>query len=239
MIWLALIISIWVGEQCAHPFLDIPESWELALGAKYLSLAAALQLVMIEPPNKGILFRSVAAIFCIGAWVDFVGHVAWQVYAFDSTLPIVIIWTAWFIHTARRAYDYPGDQVKGGTVFLMLLRPTSVFAVFKALVGFPVSSVCLYANGTVWSYRAKTGAFDLYPVDARWLSRHIAINTGVHCSDKLTEMLDDLVGQRRWPGTKCIWSIRHVLARLGKTYKPRLFDYLPGIYAMRIIKGRG
>lgn len=239
MVWLMLIVAIWAGEQFTHPFLDIPGSWELALAAKYLSLAVALQLVMVETPHKGLLFRSITAVFCIGAWVDFVGHVAWQVYAFDSTLPIVVIWTAWFIHTARRAYDYPGDPVNGENVFLMLLRPTTVFAVCKALVGFPVASVCLYANGAVWSYRAKTGTFDLYPVDDRWLQKHIAINTGVHCSEQITEMLDDLVGQRRWPGTKCIWAIRHVLARIGKTYKPRLFDYLPGIYAMRIIKGRG
>lgn len=239
MLWLAAIIAIWAGEQVAHPFLDCRETWELALFAKYLSLAAALQLVLMETQSKGLLFRSLVAVFCIGAWVDAAGHIAWQVYSFDSALPISFIWALWFIFTARRAYENQGDPVVGSNVYLMLLRPTTVFAVCKALVGFPVASVCLYANGTVWSFRAKTGTFDLYPVDSRWLSRHIAINTGVHCSDQLTEMLDDLVGKRRCPGTKCIWAIRHVLARIGKTYKPRLFDYLPGIYAMRIIKGRG
>ena len=213
-------------------------TWEIALGAKYLSMAIVFTILLQESRAKSLLFRSIVALFCIASWVDAVGHAAWRFVAFDSSVFILGGWTGWFIHTARRMYDYQGDPVKGSNVFLMLLRPTTVFSVCKALVGFPCASVCLYANGTVWSFRAKTGTFDLYPVDARWLARHIAINTGIRCSDEITEMLDDLAGQRRWPGTKCIWSIRHVLSRLGKTYKPRLFDYLPGIYAMRIIKGR-
>lgn len=227
-----------MGEYLTAPFVSDWASWEIALGAKYLTMAIVFTLFLQETGAKPLLYRSIVALFCIAAWVDAVGHATWQFAAFDSSVPILGAWTAWFIYTLRRAYDFPGDQVKGGNVFIMLLRPTSAFMVCKALVGFPVASVCLYANGTVWSYRAKTGTFDLYPVDDRWLQKHIAINTGVHCSDQITEMLDDLVGQRRWPGTKCIWSIRNVLARLGKTYKPRLFDYLPGIYALRVIKGR-
>lgn len=239
LILLLVLVDIASVERILHPFVSDTVSWEIALGAKYLSLAVILTLLLQNTSGKTLLFRSIVALFCIGAWIDFVGHVSWQVHAFDSSMPVYLIWSMWLVFAIRRAYDYQGDPVSGENVFLMLLRPTTVFAVCKALAGFPVASVCLYANGSVWSFRAKTGTFDLYPVDARWLYRHITINTGVHCTDEITEMLGDLVGQRRWPGTKCVWAIRHVLARLGKTYKPRLFDYLPGIYAMRIIKGRG
>lgn len=239
MTWLLALLALTTAEHLASPFVSDAVSWEIALGVKYLSTAIISTVLLQNIGGKPLLFKSIVALFCIASWVDAAGHAVWQLAAFDSSVFILSGWTVWFIHSVRRAYDYPGDPVKGGNVFLMLLRPTTVLAVCKALVGFPVASVCLYANGTVWSFRAKTGTFDLYPVDARWLARHIAINTGVHCSDQIMEMLDDLVGKRRWPGTKCIWSIRHVLARLEKTYKPRLFDYLPGIYAMRIIKGRG
>ena len=238
MLWMLALLNIVAWEHVLNPLLP-DHQWGIALDAKYLSLSLALTALLVATKGAELSYRSLVALFCIGAWIDTAGQLAWRWLDFDSTLPILVIWTAWFIHTARRAYDYSGDPVKGGNVFLMLLRPTTVFAVCKALVGFPVASVCLYANGTVWSFRGKTGTFDLYSVDDRWLQRHIAINTGVYCSDQITEMLDAVIGQRRWPGTKCVWAIRHVLARLGKTYKPRLFDYLPGIYAMRIIKGRG
>ena len=233
------LIAITAIEHIAQGFITDAGTWYLALGAKYLSLALALNCLLFEIKAKGILYRSVVSLACIWTWVDFAGFCLWRLSSIDMSVWIMVCWSAWLVWTVKREYDCRGDIVIGSNVFVMLLRPTSVFTVCKALVGFPVSSVCLYANGTVWSYRAKTGTFDLYPVDDRWLQKHIAINTGVHCSDQITEMLDDLVGQRRWPGTKCIWSIRHVLARLGKTYKPRLCDYLPGIYAMRIIKGRG
>lgn len=239
MPWLIFIATIVAGENFANPFLQTSAQWELALAAKYLSLAVVFQALLAETKHRPLLFRSLVALFCIGAWADFVFHVVWQFAGFNSSVPIMVGFSAWLICTLRRNYGCGGDVVRRGNVFIMLLRPSSVFDVCKGLVGFPVASVCLYANGTVWSYRGKTGTFDLYPIDDRWLQKHIAIDTGVHCSDQITEMLDDLVGKGRWPGTKCIWSIRHVLVRLGKTYKPRLCDYLPGIYAMRIIKGRG
>lgn len=232
------LLAITAAEHIVQGFITHAETWYLALGAKYLSLALALNCLLFEIRGRGLLYRSVVSLACIWTWIDFAGHCLWQFSGVDYSLALLVLWSGWLICSMKREYDYQGDKVSGGSVFIMLLRPSSVFAVCKALVGFPCASVCLYANGTVWSYRSKSGTFDLYPVDDRWLQKHIAINTGIHCSDQITEMLDDLVGQRRWPGTKCIWSIRHVLERLGKTYKPRLFDYLPGIYAMRIIKGR-
>lgn len=239
MFWMLLLLNIPIYEYALHPLLSKEQTWELALTAKYLSVAVITQALMFAEKDKPLLYRSLIAVFCITAWVDFAGQLVWDVFTFDSALPVFLLFLIWLVYTARRAYIVQGDMVLGDTVFIMLLRPTTVFAVCKALVGFPCASVCLYTNGTVWSFRAKTSTFDRYRVDERWLSKHIAINTGTNCSEQIIEMLADLVGERRWPGTKCVWAIRHVLARIGKTYKPRLFDYLPGIYAMRIIKGRG
>lgn len=231
------LIAITAAEHIAQSFITDAETWYFALGAKYLSLALALNCLLLETRNKNLLHRSVVALACIWAWIDFAEHCLWQFSGFDASLIILVLWSLWLVFSLKREYNHQGDQVKGGNVFIMLLRPTTALAVCKALVGFPCASVCLYANGTVWSFRGKTGTFDLYPVDARWLNRHIAIDTGVHCSDTITEMLDDLVGQRRWPGTKCVWVIRKALKRLG--YAPRWCDYVPGIFAHRLLRGRG
>lgn len=237
MVWLTLIITVWAIEQVAQPFLSPAETWEFALGAKYLSLAAGLQLALSLAGPERLLFRSILALFCIGAWVDVLGHTAWQVYAFDSTLPVLLIWTAWFIPTLKKPYSFQSTPVRSGNVYIMLLRPRSTWAVCKSLIGFPVASVCLYANGSVWSFRAFTGTFDLYPANERWLRGHIAIDTGYTYTEEIQGVLDNLVGQRRGPGIKCVWVIRKVLKKLG--YALRWCDYIPGIFAQRLLKGRG
>lgn len=232
------LLAITAVEHIAQGFITDAETWYLALGAKHLSLALALNCLLFEIRVKDLLYRSVVALACIWTWIDFAEHCLWQFSGVDSSMIILGLWSSWLIYSVKREYKYHGDTVRGGNIFIMLLRPTSAFMVCKALVGFPVASVCLYANGTVWSYRSKTGTFYLYPVDGRWLSRHIAIDTEIYCSEQIVEMLDNLVGQKRWPGTKCIWAIRHVLKKIGGKFAPRWCDYIPGIYAAKLLRGR-
>ena len=144
MKWLLALIAITTAEHIANPFVSDYATWEIALGAKYFTMAIVFTLLLQNCGGKALLYRSIVAVFCIASWVDAIGHISWQVAAFDSSMPILALSTGWFIYTARRTYDYCGDPVKGGNVYLMLLRPTTVFAVCKALVAFPWRpSVCV------------------------------------------------------------------------------------------------
>jgi len=232
--WLLGLIAIAASEHLAHGFLSNDATWELALGAKYLSLAVVLQLLLAETKQRPLLFRSFIALFCIGAWVDFSGHVVWQVARFDSSVPILVCFSMWFIHTAKRSYSVQSDPLNNKNVFILFHRPKSTWGVIKALVGLPTDSVSVYANGQAWSFRRNTGDFALYSMGHSVLSANIAVDTGQALTPEIEEMLDDLVGEPRFPGTKCVWTIRHVLARLN--LKPRWREYLPGLYAMRVLK---
>ena len=219
-----------------HPFISTAAAWELALGAKYLSLAAALQLALSLAKNKGLLFRSVLALFCIGAWVDTVGHALWQVWSFDSSVPILVGFSIWLIYEIKRNYSAQSDQIIDHHVYILVHRPTSTWGVIKSLVGFPADSISIYADGQAWSFKRNSGTFSLYSAGPLLLSKNIAVDTGKLLTQELEEMLDNLIGQSRFPGTKCVYAIRHVLRKLGGEFSPRLFDYIPGIYAMRLFR---
>lgn len=249
MFWLLALIAITAGEYIIvgmlPPGIDQATTearnratWEIALGAKYLSMAVVLTMLLGEVGKRPLLYRSLIALFCIGAWVDFVGHSAWSVYALDSTIPIMVGWSLWLICTLRRQYSAQGDTVHWDYIFILIHKPKSTWGVIKSLVGFPADSIFLCANGQAWSFRRKSGVFSLYLCGPKIANDHIAINTGKRLTTDIEEMLDDLVGTSRFPGTKCIWSIRHVLRKIGGKFAPRWCDYIPGIYAAKLLRGR-
>lgn len=237
MLWLFLMMLIVVVEYALQPFVSSAGEWHIALLAKTLFVALAFQLLLKETKNKAISFRSLIALFCIFSWVDLVGQLVWEVCAIDLAIPTMLIFSVWFILAAKREYCAAGDIVLGDEVFVMFLRPTTNIETCKALIGFPSSSVCIYANGNIWSFREKTGRFDTYQVNDGWLKKHIAINTKVKCSEQIICQLDRLCGVSRFPGVKCVWTIREILASLGDKFTPRWYEYIPGLYAMRIING--
>jgi hypothetical protein len=237
--WLLVLIAISASEHLAHGFISNDVTWELALGAKYLSLAVVLQLLLAETKHRPLLFRSIVALFCVGAWVDFGGHIVWRFSKVDSSIPIMVGFSLWLVNTAKRSYSAKSDSVNPENIYILFHRPKTAWGVIKALVGFSADSVSVYAKGQAWSFRRNSGTFSLYSAGSAVLSANIAVDTGKALSPDVEEALDNLVGQPRFPCTKCVWAIRHVLRKLGGKFAPRWCDYIPGIYAMRIIKGRG
>lgn len=239
MPWIIAIVYVVCIEQILNPFLSETDIWELALMGKYMTMAFVFQALLAETKDKALLYRSVVALFCIASWVDLVGQVAWQVWDFDSSLPIFVIFSLWFIHTAKRSYSVQGDPINNKNVFILFHRPQSkTWGVIKALVGLPANSVSVYAKGQAWSFRRNSGTFSLYSAGPAILSANIAVDTGVALSADLEEMLDNIVGKQRFPGTKCVWAIRHVLRKIGGKFAPRWCDYIPGIYAAKLLRGR-
>ena len=147
MLWLIIIAAIVAGENIVSPWLSTADQWELALGAKYLSLAVVFQLLLAETKTKGLLFRSLVALFCIGAWVEFVFHLAWQFANFNSATTIMVGFSVWLITTAKRSYSAQSDPIIPRHVYVLIHRPIGTLAVIKSLVGFPADSISIYANG--------------------------------------------------------------------------------------------
>lgn len=234
MKWLFLIVAVTVAEYAAAPLVS---EWDLSLLCGALRVALAVQCLLGEIKQQPLMFRSVVAVFCISAWLDAADYALWwwSGRGIDLGLPLFIGFTCWLIVAVKRRYEYQGDEIKHGKVYLLFLRPRTNWELLKSFLGVPISSLCLYTNGEAWAFRAKSGMFERKPAASWWLQSHIAIDTGKQMSVVVETALVGIVGERRFPWVKCVWSIRKVLAFLG--LKPRWYEYLPGIYAMRLFRG--
>jgi hypothetical protein len=122
-------------------------------------------------------------------------------------------------------------------VNILFLRPIKNVDVLKAFFGLPVSSVCLVVDGQIWSFKARTGIFECRPYNSAILKTHIIIDTKVTTNHVILEELNKLLGESRTPYCKCVWTIRRVLNLLGGKFAIKnWFDYIPGIYASKIMK---
>jgi len=238
MKWIAAILLIvwleWV--------LPVPDevSWQFALGAKYLTVALLFQAWLSYIGKESLLLRSAVVLLCLDSWASVTAYVLWSGTGIDLMLPVFLVFTFWLFFILKREYRIESDKLNKHTVALLLLRPKSVSDIVRAFIGIPVSSLCIVANGYVFSFRHKTGRFEKSKLNPAWLKRHIVLDTGISCNDRIADELERVVGTGRFPSFKCIYAVRHVLNRLGGIYRIHSWaDYLPGIYVSRILTGKG
>lgn len=238
MKWIAAILLIvwleWV--------LPVPDevSWQFALGAKYLTVALLFQAWLSYIGKESLLLRSAVALLCLDSWASVAAYVLWNGTGVDLMLLVFLVFTFWLFFILKREYHIENDKLNKNTVALLLLRPKSVSDIVRAFIGIPVSSLCIVADGYVFSFRHKTGRFERSRLNPILLKRHIVVDTGVSCNPSILNELDIVVGTNRFPSFKCIYAVRHVLNRLGGIYRIQSWaDYLPGIYASRILTRKG
>ena len=149
---------------------------------------------------------------------------------------VFLVFTFWLFFILKREYSFEGDGLKKNTVALLLFRPRTTVDIVKAFVGLPVASVCVVADNSVFAFRRRTGKFEKRRYSPALLKNHIALDTGVACNDDLLKELGKVVGSNRTYGYKCVYSIRHVLNRMGGVYSIKSWaDYVPGLYASRLL----
>ena len=235
---LAAIFLLKIMEWSIAPFLSIDVSWQFALGIKYLILSLLWTFVVFATMRERLLLRSVILLFCINSWSDLIVYSVWHIsdMTVDLALQAFIVYFAIMIHILLRQYDINSDKPNAKNITILLLKPKSHIEIVKSFFGLPVSSVCIVAAGNVWSFRRKTGKFEKSKYTSSWLSNHIAIDTGIECEYSTLEELNKIIGEDRYPYCKCVYSIRHVLNELGGKFAIKTWlDYIPGIYAIRLI----
>lgn len=215
-------------------------TWEIELQLKIFINAFLANALLIETRRRSLLLRSLLALITIGMWSDFVDYSLWQWSEQKINLSPIsfIIFIFWLLHTIEREYPDKIDDLNEDNVNILILKPHRSLDLIKALFGFPASSICIVSHGYVWSFRRKSGIFEKSEYSNKWIDDHLIIDTRVKSNDKILLELNKIVGSRRFPYIKCVWTIRHVLNLLGNRYMiTSLFDYIPGVYFMKIFKG--
>lgn len=233
MKYIYLAITLYCAEWIFYPSAE----WEFLLGTKYFIIALVTTGFFVEFKTT-ILNRSVLALLALSVWCDLITYVLWQSKISDIDIaPLcALIFFIWLGATIKRAYPDYIDSINGDMVCILIKKPSSSFDVIKSLVGFPAASVCILAGGYVWSFRKHTGKFEKTLSSHVYIDNHLVVNTWKKTTPEIIEELEKVLGEKRSPYCKCVWSIRKVLSFLGGKYKPNFWDYLPSIYALKIIR---
>lgn len=233
MKYIYLVISLYCAEWVIYPEAE----WEFLLGTKYLIIALFATALFVEFKTT-ILNRSILALIVLSVWCDLITYVLWQtnMVEIDLSALCALIFFIWLGTTIKRAYPEHIDTINSDMVCILIKKPTGSFDVIKSLVGFPAASVCIVAGGYMWSFRKHTGKFEKTLLSHVYLDNHLVVNTWIKTTPEIIEELEKVIGEKRLPYCKCVWSIRKVLRLLGGKYNPRLWDYLPSIYALKIIR---
>jgi len=239
MILIALIVVLIGLDRIVSPILPINQSWPVALGLMYLFASISMQGWFISAKHENILFRSILALLCIYFWSEWIVYLVWNFSGsrLDITPYAFLALCNWLLYILKREYEIVSHKFNPDNVNILLLKPRSSLEVIKAFLGAPVASVCVAIGGYVWSFRHKSGKFERMPFNNEWLNNHIIIDTGVPSSFRVLDALDKVIGEKRGSCIKCVWSIRHALNLLGNKYAIKSWlHYVPGIYALRIIR---
>lgn len=233
MKYIYLVIALYCSEWILYPDAE----WEFLLGTKYLIISLLVTGLFIELKTS-LINRSVLALLVLSAWCDLITYVLWQTGISHTDLsPLcALIFFYWLNLTIHRSYPDHIDSISIYMTCILIKKPTDSFDVFKSLVGFPAASVCILAGGFVWSFRKHTGKFEKTLISHFYLEKHLVVNTLIKTTPEIIAELEKVLGEKRFPYCKCIWSIRKVLSLLGGKYKPKLWDYLPSIFALKIIR---
>jgi len=239
--FIAAILAVMALEWITVPLFP-SVSWQISLGAKYLTVAILMQALWSASEKESLLLRTAITLLCCAVWVDLFAYIAWIVSdtRIDESLPIYVSFSAAMVYMLMRNYDVSGEEVNPHKITILLLKPNSLAEFSKAFFGTPISSICILADGYVWSFRSKSGVFEKTEYSQRWRDKHVAVNTRVEINETILQKLDGLVGKRRGAGIKCVFVLRTVLKEIGGKYAIKSwFDYIPGIYAARIINKKG
>ena len=229
-------MSLYAVQWAALPFAT--SQWVFLLGTSYLAIASLVTGISILCAKQIFLIRSVLVLWSLSAWLDVIKFIIWQGYdkEIDLSVPLALIFALWLIFILRRKVMRKSDLIKPQNITLFVLTPKTNWDIVKSLFGAPAPSICIGAEGKVWSFRKKTGRFEVFTPTESFLASHTAIDTGVGITDRVRNKLNTMVGAPRGAAFKCIWQIRHPLNMLGEKFSIKTwFDYVPSIYLMRIL----
>lgn len=231
-----LILVVYIIEWAFYGF--VQDQWSFLLGTKTLTCALSFTALLIYTNKCTLLVRSIIAWVAIDAWCNVVEFSAWQLSneSLNSTWICAFAFFLWLLFIVKRQYPERIDLVDLNNINILIKKPKTTFDIISGLIGLSASSICICTDNCVWCFRKKSGIFEKSEYRYQWTESHLVIDTGIKCTQEHKLMLDNLIGTVRYPCIKCVYTIRYLLNTLGYKYSIKTwFDYIPGIYFMRVI----
>jgi len=225
-----------------HLFLDNPINWYV-MQFNYLVAIVIYSIYLFGKIKKqNVNDRSLLALFIyyllfnvVTYWPSINGRTMLWAYAFIIT---IFIFRTYKIN--KRNYNEYSDNMKEDHVYLCLERSQKNRGVFTSLWGAPFSSISVYSGEHLYGYKWSKRTYMKRKIHKlHIIKKYVVVDTNIKSSHALTQSLDQLQGEpaSRYllPRCKCVWTIRKFLKLLGKQYKPTFLEYLPSLYARKLI----
>ncbi len=235
------LLLIYVIEWLLYYLLQPEQFWYAILCSKQLTISIALTYAYLLSESKSVKLKSLIVFLCCCSWVDTVLNVLWSLFDVKSNSLIspALLLFSWCLFLFTRRYDIESDEIDESKVMLLMLRPDGFFMYLKSLFGVPVSSICILADGFVYSFRTDSKKFTRTKYTDKWLLRHVCINTGVGITGAIKSSLERTIGLKRGVGIKCVYALRNTLKEMGAAWEPKTFLHnIPGLYAMQVLGGK-
>ena len=231
-----VILVVYVIEWVLYDF--VPDQWTFLLGSKILTCALAFTTLLIYSSKLSITIRSIIAWMVIDSWCDVIEFIVWQWSneSLNSTWLASLFLFSWLLFIIKRKYPERIDLIDMENINILILRPRNSIEIIKGLIGFPAASICIVTKEKIWSFRWRSGMFECLPYSPTLLVNHLVIDSKIKANSDIIFLLDNLIGVKRLHCIKCVYTIRKVLNKVGGKYQIKSwFDYVPGLYFMRII----
>jgi len=131
-----------------------------------------------------------------------------------------------------------GSKRNEENVLLVFYRPQTYIEMIKAMIGLPVISLSVYADGKWLRFRRSEKYLQLLDVRPN-TERYLLIDTGFKINPTIKALMRDLEGApaRHWSSLylrcRCVLSLIPILKILGEEWEPKGLDFIPGVYAYR------
>ena len=191
-------------------------------------------------PQNRINERYILALFIIYSFYDIATYWLW-VFNIDYGPFAGIILTMFFYVRLtcieKRNNWYYNDTINENNYFICFEHPFKKRGIFISLIGLPVSSIAVYRQGYLYSFKWKTKKYSKYEISKEKLSeKYVVVDTGVKISEKNDSELEKLLGKTTGLRIKCVYIIKDFLRGLNSKYSPKGIEYVPAIYAKKLLR---
>jgi hypothetical protein len=218
--------------------------WYLYTFLQGIQIAIVSALVLSIIPIKKLQFRSLIMCFIAFRLSETSWNLVYHLVDYYSYAVSYILMTVLMVlvlkYNLTKIYDYPSDKIeKFHNIYLCFWKPSKPLSLLGSIFGFPYGGVSIFTREHLHGFKWDEKYFTMERRNPEAIERLYTVHdTGIKIDDEMADHLINLsykkAGLLR---IRCIWTIRHILNKMGDPYAPRLFGLMPSWLSARILKG--
>lgn len=243
-------LSIFLMIVLDHMHLRFPHGFDYHAMILFRNITIVLLSICCFQQTKktDINIRSIFAVSIVFSITSLFYYILWwifdinTIFVFPVSLGAILIL---FFFTALKNYDHESDPINQKTIMICFWRPKNANTIFPSLIGSAIGSISLYFDEYLYSFKWDSDKFMVRKFYHEVIEREfIIIDSRVEPNYFVKTELKKIIDSKaafmgcKFLRFKCVFVIRKVLAAMGPDFKPRFFEFIPALYALKILRLR-